>query len=362
MSLNIGILMKRARCPRISARSRSSRRPSTSSSSMREVVARSGTRRSPAAPRGRSSRRCRAERGCPPGTPRTGRSCRCRSGNAGSCADHSVVGSRVVRDPKVLLAGTGSFGSDRRAGRCDDTKRPTADWSTGWLLCCILATSLYVVVRRGRAEWSARSCAGRQRSGVRDGTWGGPQGELGPGCRRAGFRAAGDRSAGTVRRCEHLFAARAGDRLRRRLDSTALRARPSCAVGSEPVSVDRPAGSSGLRRAGDEGPFPPVTAGPGRSRRWRSGGGVGRAALVLSEACLSRGTFAEATEQIPRYARSRRPVCGTRSSLPRSVPAVSSPRWPGPTAVSWWLVQAALSAAAVVLPDVDDVRVRRGGR
>ncbi|SJN38283.1 Mobile element protein [Luteococcus japonicus LSP_Lj1] len=31
--------------------------------------------------------------------------------------------------------------------------------------------------------------------------------------------------------------------------------------------------------------------------------------------------------------------------------------------VSWWLVQAALSAAGVVLPDVDDVRVRRlGGR
>ncbi|MGP9615386.1 transposase, partial [Brachybacterium sp. AOP42-B2-9] len=29
--------------------------------------------------------------------------------------------------------------------------------------------------------------------------------------------------------------------------------------------------------------------------------------------------------------------------------------------VSWWLVQSALSAAAVVLPDVDDVRVRRLG-
>ena len=53
--------------------------------------------------------------------------------------------------------------------------------------------------------------------------------------------------------------------------------------------LDRPAGLSVLRRAGDEGPFPPVTAGPGRSRRWRSGGGAGQAAPAWSGAGLCPG-------------------------------------------------------------------------
>ena len=104
-----------------------------------------------------------------------------------------------------------------------------------------------------------------------------------------------------------------------------------------------------------------VTAGPGRSRRWRSGGGVGQAALVLLEPACARGTFAEATEQIPRYARSTTRLRDqVVSAVIRSGRAASeAARAHG---VSWWLVQAALSAAAVVLPDVDgDVRVRRLG-
>ena len=81
--------------------------------------------------------------------------------------------------------------------------------------------------------------------------------------------------------------------------------------------------------------------------------------FCLEPAC-ARGTFAEATEQIPRYARSTTRLRDqVVSAVIRSGRAASEvARAHG---VSWWLVQAALSAAAVVLPDVDDVRVRRLG-
>ena len=81
--------------------------------------------------------------------------------------------------------------------------------------------------------------------------------------------------------------------------------------------------------------------------------------FCLEPAC-ARGTFAEATEQIPRYARS---TTRLRDQVVSAV--ITSGRAASEVArahgVSWWLVQAALSAAAVVLPDVDDVRVRRLG-
>ena len=81
--------------------------------------------------------------------------------------------------------------------------------------------------------------------------------------------------------------------------------------------------------------------------------------FCLEPAC-ARGTFAEATEQIPRYARS---TTRLRDQVVSAV--ITSGRAASEVArahgVSWWLVQAALSAAAVVPPDVDDVRVRRLG-
>lgn len=83
--------------------------------------------------------------------------------------------------------------------------------------------------------------------------------------------------------------------------------------------------------------------------------------FCLEPAC-ARGTFAEATEQIPRYARSttrlRDQVVSTVITPGRAASEVARAH-----GVSWWLVQAALSAAARVLPEVDERRVRRlGGR
>ena len=74
----------------------------------------------------------------------------------------------------------------------------------------------------------------------------------------------------------------------------------------------------------------------------------------------SRGTFAEATVQVPRRARSTRRL---KEQLAEAVivsgrAAVEVARAHG---VSWWLVQAALTAAAVLLPEVDTVPVRRLG-
>jgi transposase len=78
------------------------------------------------------------------------------------------------------------------------------------------------------------------------------------------------------------------------------------------------------------------------------------------EVLCARGTFAEATEQVPRRARS---TARLRAALVTAV--VDSGRAASETArahsVSWWLVQAALLAAVVLLPDVDTMPVRRLG-
>ncbi|QBF45103.1 ISL3 family transposase [Janibacter limosus] len=79
-----------------------------------------------------------------------------------------------------------------------------------------------------------------------------------------------------------------------------------------------------------------------------------------SEPRCGRGTFAEATRQVPRFARS------TRRLKDQVVAAVIvSGRAAAEVArahqISWWLVQSALTSAAVMLPDVDDVVVTRLG-
>ena len=73
-----------------------------------------------------------------------------------------------------------------------------------------------------------------------------------------------------------------------------------------------------------------------------------------------RRTFWESTIQVPRRARS---TARLKDALVGAV--VASGRSAAETArahgVSWWLVQAALSAVAVLLPPVDDLTVRRLG-
>lgn len=80
-----------------------------------------------------------------------------------------------------------------------------------------------------------------------------------------------------------------------------------------------------------------------------------------AEARCGRGTFTEATDQVPRFARSTTRLQETVVSA-----VIDSGRSAAEVArahrVSWWLVQAALTAAAaIVLPDVDDIVVTRLG-
>ena len=81
--------------------------------------------------------------------------------------------------------------------------------------------------------------------------------------------------------------------------------------------------------------------------------------FCLEPGC-DRGTFWEATVQIPRYARS---TTRLRDQVVSAV--ITSGRAASEVApahgVSWWRVQAALAAAAVVLTDVEATRVRRLG-
>jgi transposase len=78
------------------------------------------------------------------------------------------------------------------------------------------------------------------------------------------------------------------------------------------------------------------------------------------EAGCARRTFSEATVQVPPYARS---TTRLRAELVAAV--VASGRAGSETArahrVSWWLVADAVTAAALVLPDVDELVVRRLG-
>nr|WP_276548849.1 ISL3 family transposase [Brachybacterium muris] len=81
--------------------------------------------------------------------------------------------------------------------------------------------------------------------------------------------------------------------------------------------------------------------------------------FCLEPACARR-TFWEATDQVPRYARSttrlRDQVVSAVITSGRAASEVAQPH-----GVSWWLVQAALAAAAVALPAVDEVPVTRLG-
>lgn len=78
------------------------------------------------------------------------------------------------------------------------------------------------------------------------------------------------------------------------------------------------------------------------------------------ESVCARGSFTEWTEQVPRRARS---TARLRAALVTAV--IDSGRAASETArahrVSWWLVQAALLAAVVLLPDVDTLPVTRIG-
>lgn len=78
------------------------------------------------------------------------------------------------------------------------------------------------------------------------------------------------------------------------------------------------------------------------------------------EALCARGSFAEWTGQVPRRARS---TSRLRAALVAAV--IDSGRAASETArahsVSWWLVQAALLTAVVLLPDVDTLPVARIG-
>jgi transposase len=78
------------------------------------------------------------------------------------------------------------------------------------------------------------------------------------------------------------------------------------------------------------------------------------------QARCARKTFSEVTEQVPAYARSTARLC---QALVAAV--VVSGRAAAEVArahrVSWWLVQAMLSAAADLITDPDDVGVRRLG-
>lgn len=86
-----------------------------------------------------------------------------------------------------------------------------------------------------------------------------------------------------------------------------------------------------------------------RKRRW-----------FCDEPLCSRSTFAEFTEQVPRQARvTARLRQAVVAAVTRSGRAVSETA--RAHAVSWWLVQAALTAAAVLLPEVDQLPVTRIG-
>ena len=78
------------------------------------------------------------------------------------------------------------------------------------------------------------------------------------------------------------------------------------------------------------------------------------------EPACAAGTFAEATDEVPRFARSTQRLKGEVVAAAdvsgRAVAEVARAH-----GVSWWLVQAALNVAVLLLADVDQVPVRRLG-
>jgi len=126
------------------------------------------------------------------------------------------------------------------------------------------------------------------------------------------------------------------------VESTAVPGCPSCGVVAEVVHARR---CQRLRDIPLAGRVEVVWA----KRRWR-----------CAEMACPRLTFWESTAQVPSRVRS---TARLREALVAAV--VVSGRAAAETArafsVSWWTVQAALSTVAVLLPQVDDVGVRRLG-
>ncbi len=87
---------------------------------------------------------------------------------------------------------------------------------------------------------------------------------------------------------------------------------------------------------------------------------VRKARLVCAEADCGRRTFTPASAQLPVRAR-----CTTRLKVAVLDAVVDSGRAVAEVAaahgVAWWTVQATVTAAAVLLPEVDDLHVRRLG-
>jgi transposase len=87
---------------------------------------------------------------------------------------------------------------------------------------------------------------------------------------------------------------------------------------------------------------------------------VRKARLVCAEPLCQRRTFAPATGQLPSRSR-----CTTRLKTAVLGAVIDSGRAVAEVAaehgVAWWTVQATVNAAAVLLPDVDDLHVRRLG-
>src|SRR5215207_10825240 len=87
---------------------------------------------------------------------------------------------------------------------------------------------------------------------------------------------------------------------------------------------------------------------------------VSKPRLVCAEPACARRTFMAATDQLPLRAR-----CTTRLRTALLAAVIDSGRAVAEVAadygVAWWTVQATLNAAAVLLPNIDDVHVRRLG-
>nr|WP_245827722.1 ISL3 family transposase [Sinomonas mesophila] len=126
------------------------------------------------------------------------------------------------------------------------------------------------------------------------------------------------------------------------LESTAVPGCPACGVVSERVK-DR-----GLQRLRDI-PVAGAAEVLWRKRRW-----------FCNEPACPRGSFTEATDEVPRRARSTRRLLHALAAavVVAGRAAAEAARAHG---VSWWLAQSALDAAAATLPDVDDLAPKRLG-
>ncbi|MGT2464156.1 transposase family protein [Sinomonas atrocyanea] len=126
------------------------------------------------------------------------------------------------------------------------------------------------------------------------------------------------------------------------VESTAVPGCPSCGVVSERVKDRR------LQRLRDV-PVAGSAVVLWRKRRW----------FCDEPACL-RGSFTEATAEVPRRARStRRLLRALVDAVVRSGRAAAEAA--AAHGVSWWLAQSALDAAAATLPDVDSLAPKRLG-